>query len=85
MAGASAEKGQNKNITELCINIIFYCRINNISYHFIKEMINTFTFYNYPVAKMIQGTDENKYTKFVKGCIGLDIIPVIEKPIAILF
>lgn len=40
---------------------------------------DTFTFHNYPVSKILFSTDENKYTRFVKGCLGMEIVPVIEK------
>lgn len=42
--------------------------------------MNTFTFHGYPISKILNSTDENKFTRFVKGCIGIEIIPVIEKP-----
>lgn len=33
LSESSVEKGQNKSITELCINLLYYCRINNIPYY----------------------------------------------------
>lgn len=80
MADSSIEKGQNKSITELCINILYYCRVNNIPYYQIKDFISSFTFHYYPVPKILHSTDENKYTRFIKECLGMEIIPVIEKP-----
>lgn len=80
LSESSVEKGQNKSITELCINILYHFRINSIPYYQIREVVNTFTFHGYPVSKILHSTDENKFTRFIKGCMGIEIVPVIEKP-----
>lgn len=79
MEESSPERGQNKEITEACINLIRYCQINNIPYHKMKDLAQSFKINDYPLLKLLENTDENKYTRFVKGVVGLKISALIER------
>lgn len=78
LSESSMEKGQNKSITELCINLLYHCKMNGIPFYKIRDFINTFTFYGYHVLKILHSTDENKFTRFVKGCVGIKIMPDLK-------
>lgn len=71
--------GHNQIITELCIALLFHIQDKKISYASLKHLTESCRIYGFPVNQLLIDTEENKFTRFVKGAIGLDINPCIIK------
>lgn len=79
MEYSSEHKGQNKEITIVCMNILGFCQKMNYSYSKIRDYVNSTTINDYPLNKLLYTTDENKFTRFVKGAMGIELSPLIDK------
>lgn len=79
MEMASSKLGHNTEITMVCMNLIAHCTNKSIDFNKIKGFVHSIKINDYPFIKLIEVTDENRFTKFIKGLVGFKISPLIER------
>lgn len=77
----SPRVGKNQILTNLCSAVIHFIDTNKYSYRTLTTYLAECKIYGVSAITLIEETDENKITRFVKGVIGFPISPCVTRGI----
>ncbi|KAL3272037.1 hypothetical protein HHI36_022499 [Cryptolaemus montrouzieri] len=72
--------GKNRLITNFCNALIYISQNENEERSgMIRSWVLSYKLYNYPILNILVDSEENKFTRYVKGCCGLAINPCVTR------